>query len=107
MDFFQWFIKFLIRKISGSGIINENIHNKELAEKLYKPIIRTLDGRKVHSPFMDNIWGADLADMQIIGKFDKGFRFSLCAIDIYSKYAWFIPLKDKNVLQLLMLFKKS
>ena len=56
---------------------------------------------------MDNIWGADLADMQLIGKFDKGFRFSLCAIDIYSKYAWFIPLKDKNVLQLLMLFKKS
>ena len=106
MDFFQWFIKLLIRKISGRGIINENIHNKELAEKLYKPIIRTFDGRKVHSPFMDNIWGADLADMQLISKFDKGFRFSLCAIDIYSKYAWFIPLKDKNVLQLLMLFKK-
>ena len=42
MDFFQWFIKFLIRKISGSGIINENIHNKELAEKLYKPILEHL-----------------------------------------------------------------
>ena len=34
--------------------------------------------------------------MQLIGKFNKGFRFSLCAIDIYSKYAWVIPLKDKN-----------
>ena len=106
MDFFQWFIKFLIRKISGSGIINENIHNKELAEKLYKPVIRTLDRRNVHSPFVDNIWGVDLADMQLINKFDKVFRFSLCAIDIYSKYAWFIPLKDKKCITIADAFQK-
>ena len=52
--------------------------------------------RKVHSSFMKNIWGADLADMQLISKFNKGFRFFLCVIDIYSKYAWVIPLKDKK-----------
>ena len=46
--------------------------------------------------FKDNIWGADLADMQLISKFNKGFRFLLCVINIFSKYAWFVPLKDKK-----------
>ena len=51
--------------------------------------------------------GADLADMQLISKFNKRFRFLLCLIDIISKYEWVIPLKDENKLQLPMLFKKS
>ena len=46
--------------------------------------------------FKDNIWGADLADMHLINKFNKGIRFLLCVIDIFSKYAWVIPLKDKK-----------
>ena len=66
---------------------NEIISNKELAEELHKPIIRKFDNRKVHSPFTDNIWGADLADLQLISEFNKGFRFLLCVVDIYSKYA--------------------
>ena len=49
--------------------------------------IRKLNKRKVHSLFIDNIWEADLADMQLISKFNKGFRFLLSIIDIYSKYA--------------------
>ena len=59
-------------KNSGSGIRNENISNKELAEELHKPIIRKFKKRKVHSTFIDNTWGADLGDMQLITKFDKG-----------------------------------
>ena len=55
--------KFFDKKTSGSGIKNENISNKELAEELHKPIIRKFNKRKVHSSFIDNIWGADLADM--------------------------------------------
>ena len=43
-----------------------------------------------------NIWGTDLADMQLINKFNKGSRFLLCVIDICRKYGWFIPLKDKK-----------
>ena len=54
--------KFFDKKTSGSGIKNENISNKELAEELHKPIIKKFYKRKVHSPFMNNIWGADLAD---------------------------------------------
>ena len=49
----------------------------------------------VYSAFKDNIWVAALEDMQLISKFKKGFRFLLCVIDIYSKYAWVVPLKDK------------
>ena len=75
-----------------SAVENENISNKELAEELYKPIIRKFKKRKVYSHFIDNIWGADLADMQLISKFNKGIRFSLSVIDISSKCAW-IPLK--------------
>ena len=44
--------------------------------------------------------------MQLRSKFNQGFRFLLCVIDIVSKYTWVIPLKHKKVLQLLMLFKK-
>ena len=53
------------------------------------------------------MWGVDLADMQLISKFNKGFILLFCVIDIYSKYAWVIPLKDKKELQLLMLFQES
>ena len=79
--------KFFDKKSSGSGIKNEIISNKELAEELHKPIIRNFKKRKVHSTFIDNIWGAALADMHLINKFNKGRRFLLFAIDIYSKYA--------------------
>ena len=79
-----------------TAIKNENISNKELAEELYIPIIWKFEKRKVNSTFIDNIWGADLADTQLISKFNKGIFFLLCLIDIFSKYAWVIPLKDKK-----------
>ena len=50
----------------------------------------------VYSSFKDNTKGADLADMQLASKYNKGIRFLLCAIDIFSKYVWIVPLKDKN-----------
>ena len=79
-----------------NGIKNENISNKQLAEELHKPVIRKFNQRKVHSPFIDITWDADAADMQLISKFNRGFRFLLCLIDICNKYAWVIPLKDKK-----------
>ena len=78
----------------------------ELAEELHKPIIRKFKKRKVHSSFIDNIWGADLADIQLTSKFNERIRFLLCVIDIYSKYAWIIPLKDKKGITITNAFQK-
>ena len=80
----------------------------ELAEELHKPIIKKFEKRRARPPFIDNIWGADLANMQLTSKFNKGFRFLLCAINIYRKYAWFIPLKAKKrtTVSTVILFKK-
>ena len=50
----------------------------------------------MYSGLKDNIWGADLADMRLISKFSEGFRFLLCVIAIFNKYAWAVPLKDKK-----------
>ena len=79
---------------------------KELGEELHKPIIRKFNKRKVHSPFIENIWVLDLADTELINKFNKGVRFLLCVIDIYSKYAWVIPLKDKKGIIITNAFQK-
>ena len=46
----------------------------------------------MHSFFVDNTWGADLANMQLLSKFNKGIHFLLYVIDIYSKYTWVIPI---------------
>ena len=98
--------KFFVKETSGRHIKNENIPNKELATEFHKPIIRKSNKRKVHSPFIDNIWGADLADMQLMIKCNKELRFLLCVIDIYSKYAWVIPLKDKKRITITNAFQK-
>ena len=75
---------FFDKKTSGVAIQNENIWNEESAEELHKPIIKKFKNRKVHSSFEDNIWGQDLADMQLISNFDKGIRFLLCVVGIFS-----------------------
>ena len=63
--------KYFDKKTSGGTVKNEVISNKELAEELHKSIIRKFNKRKVHPPFIDTIWGAGLADMQLISKFNK------------------------------------
>ena len=98
------------RKTAGSGTtkssslerVNENI---KLANELHKPIIRKFDKRKVYSSFKDNIWGADLADMQLLSKFNKGIKYLLCVIDLFSKYAFVVPLKDKKGISIVNAFQ--
>ena len=96
--------KFFDKNSSGSGLANNN-ENIQLANELHKTIIKKFNKRKVYSSFKDNIWGVDLADMQLLSKFNKGFRFLLCVIDIFSKYTWVIPLKDKKGVSIVNAFQ--
>ena len=90
--------KFFNERTKGSGINKEGnlLVNSQLAEELHKPIIKNFKRRKVYSSFKDNIWDVDLADMQLISKYNKGIRYPLCIIDLFSRYAWAIPLKNKK-----------
>ena len=92
------------KSTAGSGV--NKLQNEQLPEELHKPIIRNFKKREVYSGFKDNIWGADLVDMQSIRKLNKGFRFLLCVINILSKYAWVVPLKDKKDLRIVNAFQK-
>ena len=91
-------------KSNGSGIINKP--NYQLANELHKPIIRKFKKRIVYSSFRDNIWGVDLVDMQSLSKYNKGIKYLLCPIDLFSKYAWVIPIKDKKGTSIVNAFKK-
>ena len=98
------------KKSEGSGAKNVNNtkltpQNQQLAEELHKPIIKKFEKRKVHAAFKDNIWGADLADMQLLSRYNKGIRFLLYVIDVFSKYAWVIPLKDKKGVSIATAFQ--
>ena len=84
--------KIFDQKSKGSALKE----NQQLANELHKPIIRKFRKRKVYSSFKDNIWGVDLADMQLISKHNKGIRYLLCVNDLFSKYAWVVPLKNKK-----------
>ena len=94
------------KKSAGSGVNIPLEFNEQLAKELHKPIIKKLKKRKVYSGCRDNIWGADLADMQLISQFNKGFKFLLCVIDIFSKYVWVVPLKDKKGISIVNDFQK-
>ena len=95
---------FFDKKSKGSGITNESSY--QLANELQKLIIKKFKKRKVYSSFRDNIWGLDLADMQSLSKYNKGIKYLLCAIDLFSKYEWVIPLKDRKGTSIVNAFQK-
>ena len=102
--------KFFAETSAGSGVTtlanNKIKQNLRLAEKLHKPIIRSCKKGTVYSRFRGNIWGADLADMQSINKFNKGTRFLLRLIDAFSEYAWVVTLKDKKGVTIISALQK-
>ena len=99
--------KFFDKKPAGSYVAtlaNESVSNQlQLANELHKPIIRKLKSQKFYPSF--NIWRVDLAYMLLITKYNKGIRYSLCAIDLFSKYAWVVPLKDKKGITIFISFQ--
>ena len=101
---------FFDKKSKGSGLKQNqenSLQNSQSANELHEPIIRKFGKRKVYSSFMDNILGVDLADMQLISKHNKGIRYLLCTIDLFSKYAWVVPLKDKKGVSIVNAFQKN
>ena len=96
--------KFFDEKSKGSGVATKSMSNQQLANELHKPIIRKFKRRKVYSSFKDNIWGVDLAHMQLV-KYNKGIRYLLCAIHLFSKYARVVTLKDKKGITILNAFQ--
>ena len=96
--------KFFDSKVSRSGA-KRIPENEQVANELHKPIIRKFEKTRVYSTFKDNIWGADLGDMQLLSKYNKGIRFLLCVTDIFNKYAWVVPLKDKKGISIIKAFQ--
>ena len=97
--------KFLDKKSSGSGVATEP--NYQLANELHKQIFQKFKRRKNYSSFMDNIWGVDLTDMQSLSKYNKAIKYLLCAIDLFSKCSWVVPLKDKKGISIVNTFQTN
>ena len=101
--------KFFDKTSMGSGfkkLKNTARSSSILADELRKPIIRKFNKRKVYSQFKDDLWGVDLADMQSLSRKNKGIKYLLCAIDLCSKYAFVISLKDKKGISIVNAFNK-
>ena len=102
--------KFFDKKSTGSGFKKLKNTTKPsssiLADELHKPVNRKFKKRKVYSQFKDNIWGVDLADMESLSRKNKGIKYLLCAIDLYSKYAFVIPLENKKGISVTNGFNK-
>ena len=89
--------KFFNSKVASKTVSGKTIKsNKILAEELHKAAIKKFNKKKVYSQFKDNIWGVDLAEMQSLSKNNNSIKYLLCAIDLFSKYAFVVPLKDKK-----------
>ena len=95
--------KFFDKKSSGSGIANEP--NYQLANELHKPFIQKFKKSKVYSYFRDNIFVVELADMESVSKYNEGNKYFLCAIDLFSKYAWVIRIKDNKGVSIVNAFQ--
>ena len=88
-------VKNIIRSKRKLGLGVEN-HNKILSEELHKPKRKNFPRRKIIVNHIDEIFAADLVEMQKFAKLNKGYRYLLTCIDIFSKFVWVIPLKDKK-----------
>ena len=95
---------FFDKKSDGSGVAT--VANYQLPNELHRQIIRKFKRPKVYSLFRVNIYGVDLADMQSLSIYNKGIKYLLCTIDLFSKYAWIDPLKEKGGISIVNAFQK-
>jgi len=86
---------------------NKNVAwSSPLATELHKPVIKNFPKRKVYVNGINKIWAADLVDMQTFSKFNRGVKYLLTVIDVFSKYGWMLPLKDKTGVSVAKALKK-
>ena len=91
-----------VKKKMGEGLR----WSDELANELHKPIRRKFMKRTVFAKNVDDIWTADLVDMQQFAKNNKGVKYLLTVIDVFSKYGWIIPLKTKTGIEVAKAFEE-
>ena len=77
----------------------------QLADELHKPVRKNFQKRRVLVSHIDEIWAADLVDMQKLSRDNKGYKYILAVIDIFSKYGWLFPLKSKRGEEVTIAFK--
>ena len=100
--FFDKMSASLTDKSTEVGSVNNEINKMNCQPKNYLNQLLKNNLKR----FKDNIWGADLADIQLISKFNKGTRFLSCVIDIFIKYAWVVPLNDRKGITIVNAFQK-
>ena len=93
----QQYGTFLVKNIIKSKRkLGLGVHNKILSEELHKSKRKNYPRRRIIVNHIDEIFAADLVEMQKFAKLNKGYRYLITCIDIFSKFAWVIPLKDKR-----------
>ena len=90
------------KKRLGLGILWTN----ELADELHKPIRRKFQKRFVFARNVDEIWAADLVDMQSLARYNNGYKYILMIIDVLSKYGWAVPLKTKTGIEVAVALRR-
>ena len=86
---------------------SEENWQEKLADELHKPIKRNFTRRRVIVNHIDEIWCSDLVEMQQFSKWNKGYRYLLMVLDVFSKYGWIVPLKDKKGETVMNVSKQS
>ena len=99
--------RLLVRKIiSLEHRLDMGVWSNQLANELHKPVRRRFDKRSVFAKQVDDIWAADLVDMSPFFRSNKGYKYLLTVIDVYSKYGWIVPLKTKTGKEVTQAFRK-
>ena len=98
-------VKQLSHKTKTSSQQVENWLATQDSYSLHKPVRYKFPRRKVITGGLRHQWQADLVDVSRLSKFNKGFKYLLTCIDVFSKKAWVLPLKDKTGSSLVQAFE--
>ena len=104
-DGYQRALASMVYKFFDNKIRSRISVNEKLAEQLHKTVIKKFKRRNVYARFKDSILAVDLAEIESLSSKNKSTKYLLCAIDVFTKYAWVKPLKDRKSKIVLNNFK--